>query len=232
MRGLIEKINDLKEKRYGKAVFFFGFYFVFFIIIILCIVFGSKKITMPEDYKNSSPISYTLLKNKNYHFNYKISLDGNDYVYSGDKNGDTETFEFNSKKYFRNSSDYYVLDNTWQKCDDPYKVNYLLEPTNIEGIIGLASYDSATQYSTGKGVYVLLLSSNTLVKTVYNKDTDIEEVPNKINVSIDVNKEIEKIEMNLDSYCKVSDDCNNTLRVTLEYTQRGEIASIQNPINS
>ena len=176
--------------------------------------------------------SFKLLKSKNYHFNYKISLDGNEYIYTGIRFGDNESFDYNSKKYYRSGDIYYISDNTWQKNDDPYKVHYLLEPNNLETFIKAAFVDAATQYSTGKGRFELLISSNTVVKLVSNKDTDIEEIPNKFTVYVDEKREVEKIEMNLDNYCKVSDDCTNSLKLVLEYTQRGEIQEITNPINN
>ena len=45
MKRVLEYFKDLKSKSYGKAVLFFGFYFVFFAVIIILILFGSKKIS-------------------------------------------------------------------------------------------------------------------------------------------------------------------------------------------
>ena len=79
--------------------------------------------------------------------------------------------------------------------------------------------------------YDLSITSDTINKIIDNKDTDTEEVPNKIIVYADENGEIYKISYNLDSYCKIIEGCQNTLKIDLEYSNVGNVKEIKNPIN-
>ena len=233
MKKLIEMIKELKKNTKSKALLFFGFYFVFFIIVIMLIRLGPKS-GLKNYEKNNNPnyFSFGVLNSRNYHFNYNVNLDGNKYIYVGDKYSYSELFEYNDKKYYRENDVYYVLDNTWNKCDMPYINDLLVNSDNLIELIRSSYYESSTTFNSGESVYNFLLSSNSINKILYNKDTDIDEVPNKIIVTLDLNKNIKKIELNLDNYCVNSDLCDNNFKLELEYSEYGEIGEIKSPVNN
>ena len=51
MKELFKNIKELSKTTKGKAILFFGFYFVFFIIIMIIARFGSRNYTKPSDYE-------------------------------------------------------------------------------------------------------------------------------------------------------------------------------------
>lgn len=234
IKSIIDRIDEIKKQKNGKAILFFGFYFVFFLVIILCVRYAPRNATRESEYEGSSPkdFSYAVLNSKNYNFNININIDDNNYSYVGEKYGDLELFEFNGKKYYRNEKDYYVFDNTWTKTDNPYKEFNFIDNFNIINFINSSYYESSTNYGDGRGLYKMLLSTNTINKLIDNKDTDIDELPNKIDISIDKDKNIEKIEFYLDSYCVNNGKCTKSMKIEINYSNYGKIKDIKNPINS
>jgi len=113
MKNFFKLIKDVNRTPKGKALLFFGFYFIFFVVIILFIRFSSRiPVMQSEDYENGQ-VSYSfkidnILKN-NYVYSYVISLDGADYQYDGQRYKDMEMFQFNNKEYFRKEDEYFVL---------------------------------------------------------------------------------------------------------------------------
>lgn len=232
--NIIEKIKEIKKQKNGKAILFFGFYFVFFLILILFVRFAPRHPIGKSNYENGTPIyfSYGVLNSKNYNFNISVNIDDNNNSYVGEKNGDIESFEFNSKKYYRNNDDYYELNDKWGKVDNPYVGYSFIDGQNIIKLVNSSYYESGTTYGDGRGLYKMLLSTNTIYKVLENKDTDIDETPNKIEISTDANKNIEKIVIYLDSYCVNKGICNKSMKIELIYSNYGNIPEITNPINS
>ena len=51
MKELFKNIKELSKTTKGKAILFFGFYFVFFIIIMIIASFGCRIYTKSSDYE-------------------------------------------------------------------------------------------------------------------------------------------------------------------------------------
>ena len=234
MKEIIEKVKELRKSNIGKAILFFGFYFIFFFIISLIARFGGRSYTPAEEYEKSEAftLSYGKLLNKNYHFNYSIYLDDSVYSYVGDSYEDSSLFKYNDKEYFKIEDNYFVNDTIWIKSDNPIKFNSFLEIDNIVSIINSSYFDSQTSYNSGKTLYNYLVSSNSLNKLLDNKDTDYSEEPNKIVISEDENKNIDKITYYLDSYCSLNKVCNKSLKIEALYDNYGKVSKIDNPIDS
>ena len=86
-----------------------------------------------------------------------------------------------------------------------------INPSKLTSILENSWNEANTSYEDGRHEYSLLISTNTLNKLLDSKNTDYDEIPNKIVVSTDSDMLANKITYNLDSYCKL----NNLL--TLKY---------------
>lgn len=229
MKKLIENIKKFKNTKYGGPVLFFGFYFIFFLVIILVIVFYGKKDYLLKEYEKGVP-SYKNVKvySGNYRFDYKINLDGNYYNYYGKKNMDVESFKYNNADYYRAGNDFFTNNGTWIKCDNPYVFSELIEFKNVNNILKNASFVEKIS-DNKKNTYKYLISSNTINKIIYKKDTDFEEMPNEINVELDGDK-VSRIDMKMNSLCINNGSCQNSLELDLNYELYNSVSKIDNPI--
>lgn len=219
MKNAIIFLKELYKKPYGKAVFFFGFYLIFFIVIFIILGMGGDNKNKKNEETKQFDISY--LEKYNYSFDYKVVLDNNTYNYVGNKNSNTYDYTYNGKEYYNEDGKSYIKLDEYVEVDNPIKFNSLLDENMIDKIINAAYVDSITNYASGDRVYNLLISSNTLNKIINDKDTDIDDVANKIKLSINSNNFITEISYNFDSYCKNNDSCNK-LSVTISYKEYSE----------
>lgn len=233
MKNFFKLIKDVNSTPKGKALLFFGFYFIFFVVIILFIRFSSRiPVMQSEDYENGQ-VSYSfkidnILKN-NYVYSYVISLDGADYQYDGQRYKDMEMFQFNNKEYFRKEDEYFIKESLWIKGDNPYMFKEFFDVNNLGLLIDLASYEAKTTYESGKIKYNFLISSNTINQNIYKINSDFLEEPNEVIVSTDEEKNLNEVILDLDSYCKMNQLCQNSLKIKLKYDQFGEV-EFNNPI--
>lgn len=237
-KGIIEIIKELNKTPRGKGILFFGFYLIFFIILFVVMQLGKgESILKQGNYdqgieKNNITYSFDKIKENNYKYKYSINKDGIDYIYIGEKNNNKEIFQYNGINYYLEKDKYFVNNNgMWILDKSPYINEYLLKIEQIEEIVEEAFLVSRTDYESGKEIDNYLVSSNTLNKIYYNKNTDIEEVANEIEVSTDEEKNVEKITLKLNSYCINNQECQNNLEVCLEYDDFGEVKEIENPVN-
>ena len=216
MKNVFGFLKELRKKSYGKSIFFFGFYFIFFIVIFLMIFLGGNK--EGEEEKETNDVIYRNPIIYNYSFNYKVTLDDKTYEYIGNKKNSIFEYKYNNNEYYTEDKKSYIKDSEWKEIENPIKIYEFLEEQNINKILQMAYLESKTTYDNGDVSYNLLVSSNTLNLLVYGEKTDIEEVPNKIVVSMNKNKYINSISYNLDNYCKNSDICNK-LNIIIEYKE-------------
>lgn len=235
MKKFINKIKEIKEMKNGKAILFFGFYFIFFLILFLILKLSEKNpLSHPDEYEkgnNGYVFHMDKILENNYKYTFTITIDGVQYIYLGQKNGSKEIIKFNNKDYFRNEFDFFRNDNIWLKCENPFVFTDFLDINIIEKIIETSSYESKTSFENGKQSYNLLISSNTLNQLLSNINSDFLEEPNKIYINTDTEKYVNEIKFNLDSYCYLNNLCQKSLEINLEYYDFGNILEIVNPIN-
>jgi len=232
MKNIIENLNSLKETKNGKPILFFGFYFVFFIFIFLFIRFTGTKDALLQEYEkgNTSLLSSSDIIKNNYHYDFKVYLDGNLYNYYGKRLGNVESFKFNNNDYYKKNDNYFINNNgTWVSNDNPFIFREYMESSNVDLLVTNSYYVSKTSYDNGSIDYNLLLSSNTINKLLYDKDTDLEDIPCDVIVKTNDNEKINSIIFKLDNYCLNSDLCNS-LKIELNYDLFGEVNKIDNPI--
>ena len=232
MKDKIDTIKDIFNDPKKKAYAFFGFYFVFFIFVFVFLKSVDRKHYRYEDYELGKKFTYNSenIKNNNYSFNYSVKLDDITYLYNGKKNSNSELFNYNDKEYYRLNDNYFINNDIWVKCDDPYKFSLFMNIDNIVLLLDSSYFESKTVYEEGKTVYNLLISSNTINKIISNIDSDYEEVPNKVVLTVDKDKNITDISFVLDSYCVLTKKCDKSLSIDLSYSDFGNIEDIKNPI--
>ena len=109
--------------------------------------------------------------------------------------------------------------------------DFLYSDSMVE-LIKSSFYESKTVYEDGRTTYNLLISSNTINKVLHNVDSDFEENPNKLLLTLDDNGSIKEITMELNSYCTLNKKCQKSLKMTLKYDNYTKIDKIKSPINS
>lgn len=232
MKELFKNIKELSKTTKGKAILFFGFYFVFFIIIMIIARFGSRNYTKPSDYEKGKSGTFYIndIVDKNYGFTYQVSLDNVKYTYTGTRNSNNTLFDYNGNNYFSSDDKYFINNSIWAKCDNPIRFYNFINPSKLTSILENSWNEANTSYEDGRHEYSLLISTNTLNKLLDSKNTDYDEIPNKIVVSTDSDKLANKITYNLDSYCKLNNLCDNSLSLEISYYRFGKIERIDNPI--
>lgn len=232
MKELFKNIKELSKTTKGKAILFFGFYFVFFIIIMIIARFGSRNYTKPSDYEKGKSGTFYMndFVDKNYGFTYQVSLDNVKYTYTGTRNSNNTLFDYNGNNYFSSDDKYFINNSIWSKCDNPIMFYNFINPSKLTSILENSWNEANTSYEDGRHEYSLLISTNTLNKLLDSKNTDYDEIPNKIVVSTDSDKLANKITYNLDSYCKLNNLCDNSLSLEISYYRFGKIEGIDNPI--
>ena len=214
-----------------KAYIFFGFYLIFFIVLILFIrINNSKRIKKVESADDSLMFKVEKVLDDNYSYSYKVILDNIVHEYVGIKNGKYESFEYDEKKYYKNKDNYFVNDGLWIKSDNPYLYSEFFDSNNIVDLIENAFYESKTEYEGGRIVYNFLISTNTINKNLKDIDSDFEEIPNRLVVSTNNKNELNEVQLYLDSYCKLNNLCNESLKIDISYSNFSKVDSIDNPV--
>lgn len=214
-------MKELWKKPYGKAVYFFGFYLIFF--IALGIISNTMGKSTTSNYNSgTNSIRVSALKKYNYTFDYKVVLDDVTYSYEGSKVNNTLNYTYDGKEYYNNNGKSYNKEDL-KEIDNPIKFNKFLDEEAIVGLLKSSYIESKTTYDSGAASYNLLISSNTLNKIISNKDTDVEEIPNRIKASIDENKLIKSVNYNLDSYCKLNELCTNNLNIIISFDNYSDV---------
>ena len=91
---LKEIIKNLKKTDRGRALLFFLGYLLFFIIVFIFMHTSSGGNLDRSDYEKGNTIGFNVdeIMENNYSYKYTITLDINDYVFAGKRNGDLEEF--------------------------------------------------------------------------------------------------------------------------------------------
>lgn len=230
MNKLQETFQNVFKDQTQKTIAFFAFYFVFFVILFLVIFVGGDKNYLNQDYeKGNSPLDNKGVLSKNVVYDYKVIVDGVLHDYYGKRYGETEIFKYNNMDYYRERDQFFVNQGTWIKTDNPYQFYEFLDFDLLTSILGNAYFESKLEKENGKVEYHYLISTNTLNKIFYNFDTDLDEVPNSIDVFTDEEYNITKIIYQLDSFCGSIDYCDEHLDIEMNFEMFGGVSAIDNP---
>ena len=236
MKEIFNKLKDFKDNdEKGKMIFFFGFYVLFFIFLFLLITTNRNPDYLLQEYENSKVDTTPLFNSdnimkQNFMYDYKVTVDGVLYDYYGKRLNKVDSFKYNNLDYYRDDENTFVNQGTWIKTDNPVLFPEFFSEIHLYQIFKQASYESTVSYENGNNDYHLLLSSNTLFDIFYQKNTDYDEIPNEMIVSTDVDNNVTKIVFQLNSYCSVIENCNETLTIEVTYDLFGDIKKIDNPL--
>lgn len=222
----------MKDDPKGRAILFFGFYFVFFTAVIIFLRSSDGKVSSYDsNVVDENPLAFEVDSfEKNYHFHYTVTVDSDSYLYDGIRNGSREQFSFQNKKYYYDGSTYFVYRDAWVKDENPYLYSEFLNFDNIVELLRKSYFESETTYKSGKITYHFSLDTNVIYQTLFLKDTDFDGKENSIVVRINEDKNVESVVFDLENYCVSLDNCKDNLKISLEYDQMGEILEIKNPL--
>lgn len=227
------EIKELMKTPRGRAILFFGAYLLFFLFIAIFARTGGTS-NINKKYESGSPLAFSLsgIEKSNYKFKYEVNIDGVISKYEGSSTINNSLFKVNGMiEYYFNGNNYFTNNNgVWLNVENPIRNYDFINNKNISKFIEKASYISKTEYDSGKDVYTFNISSATINKILENKDLDISEVPNEIIISTDDENNVTEVKYNLNSYCKVKKLCTNSMNITLNYDDVGDIYDIASPL--
>lgn len=231
MKNFIENMKEFKKTKYGNVILFFGFYLIFFIVIICLVRFNGRDGYRMQDYEKGRPKGFdsSSIMNKNFYFDYNVTLDGVNHNYYGKKKDDIESFKYNTNDYYRNGEGFFIKNDSWTNCNNPYVMSELIEPESIVKIIGGSSFSTKEVEDDKKYIYNYLISTNTINKLIYDVDSDFDEVPNKLTIVVDMEARYQMVTIELNGFCKLTNKCNE-LTIKNKYEMFNSVKSIDNPV--
>ena len=231
MKDFFHTIKELRKDPKGRAILFFGFYFLFFFFLFVIAHVGERRPIAITDYE-IKPYSFITahLSSNNYSYEYQMEVDSIVSTCSGQKNGDRELFSFQDKEYFKNGNSFFVKDGLWIKSENPLPFSSFLDLSKVFDLIDSSYYESTVSYESGKKVYNFLVSTNTINEKFHETETDYMEEANRIVVSTDSENRVNQIVFLLDSYGVLDGLCQSNLKIELQFDQFGEILEIESPI--
>lgn len=226
-----DKVMAFLKTPRGKAVLFFGIYFIFFIgLAIFSRVAGTGNSITPQ--LSVSPYTYSLeqIANHNYHYQYQYLIDGSTITFEGDRNNNKSLFSDGVISYYQ-KDDLFMKsqDGLWIKCDNPYIFPLLLDDSVLNTIISSATYVSKTELATGEEEINLQITTTTLVKILDGLDVDLDDPVNTIQLKKDSSGEVVEVRYDFTSYALYHGRCSSSFQLILSYSNFGNVKEIQDP---
>lgn len=226
-----DKVMAFLKTPRGKAVLFFGIYFIFFIgLAIFSRVAGTGNSITPQ--LSVSPYTYSLeqIANHNYHYQYQYLIDGSTITFEGDRNNNKSLFSDGVISYYQ-KDDLFMKsqDGLWIKCDNPYIFPLLLDDSVLNTIISSATYVSKTELATGEEEINLQITTTTLVKILDGLDVDLDDPVNTIQLKKDSSGEVVEVRYDFTSYALYHGRCSSSFQLILSYSNFGNVKVIQDP---
>ena len=232
-------INNLFKTERGRAILFFLFYFIFFLVLILMIrtnVSNTKKANIKENTTTTIKANYDLTKisNGNYRFTREEDRGNVKTTFTGETNGGRSYFLMTSDKginsYFSYNGIYLLKENnTYKVAANPYLYARLNEYSVIKAILDNAHLKAKTTYENGNTVYQYEISSTSLLSIINEKETDLDDQVNLVNLVINVDKDVIGISYQLDSYHTYIRNVPETLTIKIDYSDYGKVKELEIP---
>lgn len=232
-------INNLFKTERGRAILFFLFYFIFFLVLILMIrtnVSNTKKANIKENTTTTIKANYDLTKisNGNYRFTREEDRGNVKTTFTGETNGGRSYFLMTSDKginsYFSYNGIYLLKENnTYKVAANPYLYARLNEYSVIKAILDNAHLKAKTTYENGNTVYQYEISSTSLLSIIDEKETDLDDQVNLVNLVINEDKDVIGISYQLDSYHTYIRNVPETLTIKIDYSDYGKVKELEIP---
>ncbi len=233
LKYIINFIKETKNNPQKKAIFMLIIMFLFFAFVVVCLRttnsnINKRNITTEED--NKFEFSLSKIKNDNYHFIHSLNIDNNIEIYEGDKNREKELFSINNLDNYYKYGNIYLknISGVWSTIDNPCKYEEFKNIDNIEKLLEKASFLSKTEYNDKTSVYNYNISTTSIIKILDNKDIDIDDLPNKIDITADSNDDVIEINYDLSPYF-IYKNLGNSSNINIKYSKFGEIKDIEDP---
>lgn len=230
--------NLLKTER-GRAVLFFLFYFVFFLVIILMArtnLSNNKKNNTKNESTTSIKADYDLkkLEEGNYRFTREEARNGIKTIFTGEANGGRSSFLMTNDNGIRNFFSYNDIylekeNNSYKVSVNPYLYPRLNDYSIIKKILDTAHLKAKTTYENGNTIYQYEISSTSLLSIIDNKEVDLDDQVNLINLTTDENKNVIEIIYQLNSYHSYSYNVVETLTIKIDYSDYGKVKELEIP---
>lgn len=232
-------VNNLLNSERGRAILFFLFYFVFFLVIILMLrtnLSNNKKNNFKGNTTTSIKADYDLKKIEegNYRFTREETRNGIKTIFTGEANSGRSSFlmtdDIGIKNFFSYNDIYLVKENNSYKVSiNPYLYPRFNDYSTIKKILDTAHLKAKTTYENGNTVYQYEISSTSLLSIIDNKEVDLDDQVNLINLTMDENKNVVEIIYQLDSYHSYNYNVVETLTIKVDYSDYGKVKELEIP---
>ncbi len=214
----------------GKAVIFFGIYFVFFLaLIILARVSGSGPVLGSTDLQlDSYSANFSAVSNGNYNFNYQFVVDGVTSTYTGSHYEKKALFTDGVVNYYQDN-DLYMKEQAglWIKCDVPYPFSDFVDVEIMKNLVDHATYISKTELASGESTVNFSISTTTLIDLLEGVEVDLDDPVNTIVIQMNEDRDVVGVSYDISSYAKYKGLATGQVQLTLSYSDFGEVAEIQ-----
>lgn len=228
-----EQVLEFIRTPKGKAVLFFGIYFVFFIVLAMIAHIGGQGPVLGSTDLKLGDFSYDLssIKEGNYNFSYQFSIDQLNTTYSGKHYEENSLFSDGTISYYQQGNLFMRNQNGfWIKSEAPYPLVSLTDVSTIDSLISSSTYVSKTELATGEEIINLQITSTTLVKILDGLEVDLDDPVNSIQLKKNENGEVVEIQYTLDSYAKYKGLASSELRFVASYSNFGDIKEFEKPV--
>lgn len=234
-KGIIKELYSTEK---GRSLLFFGFYIIFFIVVAI-LMRSMHDVTSTSNHKKELKTEVTYryqlekLQAANYHYKYLSTIGEAISLFEGDRNASKELFTMTSNgitsKYFRDGELFIKEEEgIWIASNTPYLLEDFYEVDQIEEILNQASFISKTEYERGGSSLNFKISNAKLIKIIEKKEV-VETEQNEIILTLDKEKNIEKIEYNLTAYGTYLTKKVTPVKIEITYSNFGEIKEIEKP---
>lgn len=225
-----KKKTETEDYSQQKAWLFLIAYFIFFTAVIISIRSNNSN-NREKSKEKEFAFSFEKIEKQNYTFQYQLLLDTNQILYEGKRNKEKSLFTKNSNGIIENffeSSNLYVkqVNQLWIKEESPYPIPQLVDVNYLKEILQKATYDSKTNYSNQSQMYTYQVSTTTLMDSYENKKIDIADEVNKISITFDSNKDVQKIEYDFTPYAIYNGIATTTYRFTMTFDNFSDVEEL------
>ncbi len=225
-----KKKIETEDYSQQKAWLFLIAYFIFFTAVIISIRSNNSN-NREKTKEKEFAFSFEKIEKQNYTFQYQLLLDTNQILYEGKRNKEKSLFTKNSNGIIENffeSSNLYVkqVNQLWIKEESPYPIPQLVDVNYLKEILQKATYDSKTNYSNQSQMYTYQVSTTTLMDSYENKKIDIADEVNKISITFDSNKDVQKIEYDFTPYAIYNGIATTTYRFTMIFDNFSDVEEL------
>ena len=228
-------LKELWKNPKGRALLFFGFYFIFFLVLGISFRASAsapqKNLTLPSQLQENANYSIQDLVNGNYQFTYQENVNGVSKELTGKAYNQMKqvTNNYGNMYFLYSGIVIQRLNDVWQICDNPFYYRQILEEGMLKKTLDAATFESKTLYQNKQTVYRYQISTTTLWDLYQNEKIDIADEPNIIEVYVTENGQVEKIFYNYSSDDTYLRKTPMQTYFTVSYQDYGKIEAFEVP---